>query len=207
MENRLNQRPDEEWIAALRGESMESRVAIEALRAYLLRALRKILRNHDYLTDHDFADLAQEALLNLVKYLHTFRGDCAFSTWATSVATRVAFTELRKRGARDKGQRVFEEARQHALAVPSAEDVVSKHHLLKALSDAVESELTERQKIAILASLRGIPTVELARQLGTNQNALYKLVHDGRKKLRAALIAVGFTPDLIRESVEGALEP
>ena len=204
MENRLTHRPNGEWIAALRGTDAQSRTAVEELHAYLHRALRKILRRYDHLTDNDFSDLTQESLLKLVEYLHTFRGDSAFTTWATSVATRVAFTELRKRGVRDKGQKTFERIKEHALATPSAEAVVAKDDLLESLGRAIDCELTERQKVAILAELRGVPTVELARQLEITQNALYKLTHDGRKKLRAALTAYGFTPELIHESVEGA---
>lgn len=202
---RLGERSNDEWIAALRGEGAAGRVALDELRAYLHRTLRKVLRKQRHLDDHDFADLTQEVFLRLVEYLPTFRGDSAFATWAAAVATRVAFTELRKRSARDRGQRAFERIREGALASPT-EDVVSKQQLLRELAQAIESELTDRQKIAILAELRGVPTVELARQLDTNQNALYKLIHDGRKKLRHALIAAGFTPAVIHESVEGAYE-
>ncbi|MEM7233288.1 MAG: RNA polymerase sigma factor [Planctomycetota bacterium] len=206
MEARLSQRPNDEWVAAIRNPEPGSQALLEELQAYLHRALRKILRRHEYLTDEDYQDLGQEAFLKLVEYLHTFRGDSAFPTWATSVATRVAFTELRKRSARDKGQRTFEQAREHALSAPSTEDVVSKHQLVQALHEAIEAELSDRQRVAILAELRGVPTIEVARQLDTNQNALYKLVHDGRKKLRRALGAAGFQPELIHEFVEGASE-
>ncbi len=206
MENRLSQRSNDDWVAALRGADAQSCAVVEELHSYLHRALRKTLRRHEHLTDDDFSDLTQEAVLKLVEYLHTFRGDSAFTTWATSVAIRVAFTELRKRSARDRGQKAFELAQEHALAAPSTQDVVAKDDLLEALREAIESELSERQKVAIMAGLRGIPSVETARQLGTNQNALYKLVHDGRKKLRAALTSAGFTPELIHESVEGASE-
>ena len=204
LESRLTDRPNDDWVAALQGSDAPSRAAVEELHAYLHRALRKILRRHEYLTDHDYSDLTQEVVLKLVEYLPTFRGDSKFATWATSVATRVAFTELRKRSVRDKGQKTFELAQEHALMAPSTEAAVSKQDLFQALSDAIETELSDRQKVAILAELRGMPTIELAEQMGTNQNALYKLVHDGRKKLRAALIAAGFTEELIRETVEGA---
>ena len=71
--------------------------------------------------------------------------------------------------------------------------------LLRALTRAIDNELTDRQKIAIMAELRGVPTVEIARQLQTNQNALYKLVHDGRKKLRKALVAAGFSAEFLHD--------
>ena len=206
MENRLSHRTNSEWLTALRNEDAMSRDAIEDLRAYLHRALRKILRQHEYLNDHDFADFTQDALVKLVEYLPTFRGDSAFTTWATSVATRVAFTELRKRSVREKGQETFERVKEHAAAAPSPEILVFNRNMQQALNDAIQKVLTERQKIPVLAELRGIPTIEIARQLGTNQNALYKLVHDSRKKLRAALTAAGFTSELIHDYAEGGSE-
>ena len=56
----------------------------------------------------------------------------------------------------------------------------------------------------IVAELQGIPTIEIAEHLGTNQNALYKLGHDARRKLRAALNDAGFTGEHIHDAVGGA---
>ena len=206
MNNRLHQRSNDEWFAALRGTDPQSASTLEELQVYLQRTLRKILRGRETLSEHDYSDLTQEASLKIVESMSSFRGESSFLTWATTVATRVAFTELRKRSARERGQQVFELAQQDAGAAPSAEELATKGDLLQALHHAIETELSERQKVAILAELRGLPTIEVARQLKTNQNALYKLVHDGRKKLRSALIAAGFTAESIHESVKGGSE-
>ena len=116
MNRKISQRSNDEWLAALRGTDPPSRAAVGELHDYLTRTLRKILRGRDSVTEHDYADLTQEAVLKLVESVATFRGESAFLTWATSVATRVAFTELRKRMARDRGQKIFELAQEHALA-------------------------------------------------------------------------------------------
>ena len=61
------------------------------------------------------------------------------------------------------------------------------------MQSSIEHDLTEKQRTALLAELKGMPQDEIARQLGSNRNAIYKLTHDARKKLRAALEAAGYT--------------
>ena len=70
-------------------------------------------------------------------------------------------------------------------------------HLFAALDVAIHTRLSERQRTAVLAELHGLPTVEIAARLETNQNALYKLVHDARKKLRTALQDQGFDAEAL----------
>jgi len=77
---------------------------------------------------------------------------------------------------------------------------------MDALRHAIATQLSERQRVAILAELRGVPTVEIAERLGSNQNALYKLTHDARKKLRTALVADGFTAESLHGLAKGERE-
>jgi RNA polymerase sigma-70 factor, ECF subfamily len=39
-----------------------------------------------------------------------------------------------------------------------------------------------------------MPISEVARRMGTNQNALYKLLHDARRKLKRQMEAAGLSP-------------
>ncbi len=60
----------------------------------------------------------------------------------------------------------------------------------------LQEELTERQRDALMAVMvHGMPMEEVARRMGSNRNALYKLLHDARKRLRSALIARGISDD------------
>ncbi len=60
----------------------------------------------------------------------------------------------------------------------------------------VDEELTERQREAVVAvMLEGMPISEVARRMGTNQNALYKLLHDARKKVKRRMEADGLSPE------------
>ena len=50
--------------------------------------------------------------------------------------------------------------------------------------EIIRSELTEKQRTALLAELKGMPQDEIAKHLGSNRNALYKLTHDARRRLK-----------------------
>ena len=69
------------------------------------------------------------------------------------------------------------------------------------LAAAVRDQLTDRQRLAVLGELDGVPTEQLAERLGLARNALYKLHHDARRKLRAAILAAGFTEADVREEL------
>jgi RNA polymerase sigma-70 factor (ECF subfamily) len=212
----LSPRDNDAWVAAIRddgGADPVAPVAIDELRHYLTRMLAKVLNRQADVTDDDLADFTQDALVRIVASIDSFRGDSAFTTWATAVATRVAFTALRRRRARAEGQRRFEEATKHALEPTTLQYAVpgevgeSRAHLFSALAKAIDNTLSERQRIAIQCELRGLPTIEIARRLGTNQNALYKLAHDARKKLRAALQESGFTPESVNDTLAEREDP
>ena len=70
----------------------------------------------------------------------------------------------------------------------------------------IDEELTEKHREAVVAViLEGMPIAEVARCMGTNQNALYKLLHDARKKLRSRMEAAGLSPQevLSRYGLDG----
>jgi RNA polymerase sigma-70 factor (ECF subfamily) len=55
-------------------------------------------------------------------------------------------------------------------------------------------ELTDRQRQAIMAAgIHGLPLEEVARRMGTNRNALYKTMHDGRLQIKRRLAREGLT--------------
>lgn len=171
------------------------------LTSYLQRVLAKMVRGR--FDSEDVAELVQESLARILKSLDSFRGDSAFPTWATGIATRVAFTEIRRRAARDSDTDAFhdvqEDVRQLEGSSPSPDREVSRRDLMDSLKHAIARSLTDRQRVAILAELRGIPTIEIADRMKTSQNALYKLTHDARRKLKEALLVAGFEPESIRE--------
>jgi RNA polymerase sigma-70 factor (ECF subfamily) len=72
------------------------------------------------------------------------------------------------------------------------------------IRDVLEHELTDRQRQALRALLvEDVPLDELARHWRSNRNAIYKLVHDARRRLKARLEARGFPPGEILELFAG----
>ena len=199
MQESLQRRSNDAWIDALRGVGDHSSEAVQELSCYLERVLARMFSSR--FSHDDVADLVQESLARVLRSLDSFRGDSAFSTWATGIATRVAFTELRRRSMRSTRsfEELQEEARQLASPLMPPEGAASRSDLLGALEIAIATRLTDRQRLAILAELRGVSTVEISKRLQTNQNALYKLTHDARRKLKAALGELGFGAESIHE--------
>jgi RNA polymerase sigma-70 factor (ECF subfamily) len=64
-------------------------------------------------------------------------------------------------------------------------------------------ELTDRQRQAIVAAgIHGLPLEEVARRMGTNRNALYKLMHDGRLQIKRRLAREGLSVEELFEIFE-----
>lgn len=207
MVGRIGARSNDAWIAALQGCGGDDARVVDELSRYLHRVVHKGV--HGQLDEGEVTDVVHESIGRIIGVLPSFRADSAFTTWAAAIALRVAFSELRRRYAR---QRIFEgpdlleaELRRRSSTDPLAPDeALARVDLRRALEQAIANRLTERQRLAIVAELRGIPTIELARRLGITTNALYKLTHDARRTLRRVLEAEGFRAESIRPSMPKA---
>lgn len=197
------QRSNQEWLRLL-SEPIEPS-AVADLQRYLLRGLGKALATRGRVDDADLEDFAQEGTLKVLARLKQFRGDSRFTTWATSVAIRLAFTELRRRRWRDVSlDEMSEPVPLQVDETPGADEQLQQQELHQALRRAIDEVLTERQRTVILAELAGTPGVVLADRLGVQAGALYKMYHDARKKLRQALSEDGFSALDIGKEVRNA---
>ena len=69
-----------------------------------------------------------------------------------------------------------------------------------AIRQAIAEVLTPHQREVLVAlTLNGVPIDVLAERLGTTRGALYKTLHDARKKLRERLADDGLGLDYQRE--------
>ncbi|MAT72785.1 MAG: RNA polymerase subunit sigma-24 [Planctomycetaceae bacterium] len=174
--------------------------ALADLRATLMRNLRRGLAGRPRADDSFLEDCAQESLLRVLDKLDQFHGRSQFTTWATALAMRVAFGELRRSRWKDVSLSDLtaddDQAAPDVAGDGAAPDVqLQQRDLAAALLASIQHDLTARQRTALVAELKGMPQDEIARQLGSTRNALYKLTHDARKKLRERLEAAGFTAD------------
>lgn len=157
-------------------------------------------------------DFAQDATLRVLDNLGSFRGDSQFTTWAMKIAMRVAISELRRARHKDfsldaltANSELPADLTSIAGSTPPdrPETATEKADVLQKINQAFESILTDRQRAALEALiLEAVPMDMVAEQLGTNRNALYKLVHDARRKLRTHLENQGLSPDYIMNLFE-----
>ena len=188
-------RTNENWLDALR--PVPEPEALEELRSILMRGLRASLAGR---VDGDVEalseDFAQEALLKILNSLGTFRGESRFTTWAQKIAIHIALSELRRRRWKDIPLQTFTEnadGEELTPAVltdpqPQPDRIAAQKELLRTVELLVFEELTDRQRTAMLAILQdGIPLQEVAERMDTNPNALYKLLHDARQRLKRRL--------------------
>lgn len=188
-------RSNDEWVAALRADGPLFDAAWQELRARLVIRLRKAVGTQ---FGYDACeDLAQEAVLRVVDRLGSFRGESRFMTWATAIALRMAFDELRHRRWKDVSFDVFTEEAAvpvtlEAAVVGDDERRLTRARVLHELRSVIDVKLTEKQRRVLSAELQGMPQSEIAAQLGMSRNALYKLSHDARRKVKAQLEAAGF---------------
>lgn len=205
------ERTNEQWLAELVGPPDIQAQAIEDLRQRLQRGIFYYLSRErsdlTHLSNQEITqmaeDLAQDATLRVIENLSSFRGDSRFTTWATKIAVRVAISDLRRARYKDfslddltaDGDVLPASAASvNGTAPPNPEEATERSDVMAKISRALEEVLTERQYQALVAvALQGVPLEILAERMGTNRNALYKLLHDARRKLRTHLESQGIS--------------
>jgi RNA polymerase sigma-70 factor (ECF subfamily) len=188
-----------DWVAALSIPGPERERALADLHALLLRAARRQVQRMGMVSLDTAEELANqaadEALVTLLGKLHTFEGRSRFTTWAYKFAVLQAATAVRTLTWQDR------EIHLDGLDLvadrgPGPGQYVEAADLAVAVRAAVDTELSPHQRRVVLALLVDeVPIDVLAGRLGTNRNALYKTLHDARRRLRAHLRAAGFLDD------------
>ena len=193
-------RTDAEWCAQLTGEL--SGAAVAELRSLLLRGLGFALAPYS-VTEGDLEDFVQDGLLKVLQELPSYRGEARFITWAQKVCVRVAFTELRRRRWRDVSledlvtNSEMTDFTPEVLTDRTADPgkAATMQMMMAAVQRIIMEELTELQRTAMMAVMQGgMPLQEVADRMGTNRNALYKLLHDARRRVQKRMIDEGMTP-------------
>jgi RNA polymerase sigma-70 factor (ECF subfamily) len=202
----VRERTNKQWLAELRGPNPDE--ALADLYDLLVRGLRAALGGYGSGVEANFGDFAQEALIRITGNLDSFRGESRFTTWAQKIAMNVALTELKRSRWRDVSLEDMFARREAADRGPadaqlSPEQLALQSTVLGELRRMVDEELTDRQREAVVAViLEGMPISEVAKRMGTTQNALYKLLHDARRKLKRRMEAAGLSPQEVLAAFE-----
>src|SRR3954453_3661022 len=191
----------ERCLEQLSSDGASRDAAVTKLHALLLKAARFEIDRRSagmpHLRGGDHDDLANQsaddALVAVLAKLDEFRGESRFTTWAYKFAVLEAGVKVRRRAW--QGREIpLEEKGWATLSDASSppERPAEDAELLSAIREEIEGCLGPRQREVLVAvALNGVPIDVLAERLGSTRGALYKNLHDARRKLRAALAARG----------------
>ena len=190
------------WVRSLSGTGPQREDALTRLHELLVRiALADAGRRgpRHRITGPELEDLAYQAaadaLLAITAKLGQFRGESQFTTWAYKF---VIFEVSAKLGRHFWRQPNVPFVAEDWDRLPDRfgfepEREAERRELVAALRGAVDDELTERQRQVFLAVVvHGVPLDAVVAELGSNRNAIYKMMFDARRKLRAELVANGY---------------
>ena len=196
------ERTNEQWLADLRSSARPmAEAALADLRALVAAAVRSAVGGARA-GDGTLEDLTQVAQVHVLRQLERFEGRSRFTTWVYAVAVRAALSELRRAAYRGSTEPLPGEAEEPASTAVPPPAHAARNEIVALIQRVIERELTERQRAALLGELDGKPRAELAAALGTNQNALAKLLFDARGKLLSGLRDAGITDEEVREVFE-----
>ena len=202
-----------DWVEALRSEGAPREQAISELHALLLRAARFELSRRRTALAHvrgeELDDLAMQAaddaLVAVLSKLDDYRGASRFTTWAYKFALLETGVKLRRRAWQER-EVVLDSDVWEAFADRSSpsQEQLEQSELLSALRTAIAETLTPHQREVFVAlALREVPIDVLAQRRGTTRGALYKTLHDARRKLRRELAADGLAQREIELQEDG----
>jgi RNA polymerase sigma-70 factor, ECF subfamily len=199
----------EAWVRRLSAHGREHEGAVDDLHALLVRAARFEVGRRQAPTgvrgsaglDDLAVQAADDALVAILTKLHTYRGDSRFTTWAYKFALLEAAVKIRRRPwhgrelplEADGWAQLLEDRRESPAGQAEASE------LIDAVRDAIAEVLTRHQRAVLVAiTLNDVPIDVLAERRNTTRGALYKTLHDARRKLRKRLAEDGLALDLER---------
>jgi RNA polymerase sigma-70 factor, ECF subfamily len=199
-----------QWLEQLRSRGREHDEAVARLHALLLRAARfEVARRRPtlpHLRGNDLDDIAlqaaDDALMSVLARLDDFRGLSRFTTWAYKFALLEAAVKLRKRAWQGRELPLEPESWSLFSSAGLEPDIEAEQsELLATVQAGIDEALTPHQRRVLVAlAVNGVPIDVLAERLNTTRGALYKTLHDARRKLRAHLEQCGLSLDLLEET-------
>lgn len=207
-------RTNEMWLNDLSQTGPLRDAALSDLRAVieggLPYALSRWLSPNDPLFTPLVEEVTQDTLIRVLEQIGTFEGRSMFTTWVQKIAVRVALTELRRKRWNDSSLDELLESdgapaptRVIADRAPGPDTISEQTDMLARVRRILEQELTPKQREALLLlGIQGVPLEEAARRMNTNRNALYKLLHDARLRLKRRLRGEGLTAQEVLAAFE-----
>jgi RNA polymerase sigma factor (sigma-70 family) len=198
-------RENRRWVRDLAAAGPRRESACSELYPLLLRIAKSEARRRAPLLGLNGPELediahqaAADALMAITERLDRFRGEARFTTWASKFVIFNVATKMNRHFWR-RHEIPYEQEDWSKVASRfdvGPDDEAHAREFAAAVSAAVEEKLSERQRLVFVATVyKGMPIDVLANELGSTHNALYKVLFDARKKLRAALVTSGYLPE------------
>src|SRR5512140_558140 len=202
-------RSNQEWILSLSNQNDRQAEAIEELGQLLLRAALYTLVTHledlQKLEEHErialAEDCAQEALLSVLAHLDEFRGESKFTTWAYKFGVNTALTRARHERWKQVSLDELSENGDSAdwlewgegFQSADSEQPALRSEVRNAIEEVIRCELTDRQRQVLKwVAFDGVPMDVVVERLASNRNAIYKMLHDARLKVKRRLADQGY---------------
>lgn len=207
-------RTNEQWISDLRSSGTVQDAALEDLRGKIRKGLPYSLSKWLTPSDPKFDSLAdevvQETLLRVLDHLESFEGRSKFTTWVHKIAVRIALSELRRKRWEDmsldeltqgdEGTSGFDRI---AAMTPNPDLSAEQVDIMGRIQQVIKNDLSEKQRTALLAiGVHGMPIEEVARRMNMKRNALYKLLHDARLRLKKSMSTEGLSAEEVLAAFE-----
>jgi len=183
-------------VAKLNGPGQKE--AIHELSALLLKSLGNF-----NLPVEDKEDIVQDSLTKILTRLSTFEGRSSFVSWAVAIAVNEALNKIRRIRWKNVS---LEEATQLGVEFESQSSTEIRPDLqaerswsLHLVEQIIMKDLTQKQRVALLAEINGMPLQEIATRMSISRGGIYKLTFDARKRLVRELAKHGLSAeDLIK---------
>src|SRR5580693_7974933 len=183
-----------EWLRVLGGAGTRREAALDGLHEMLLGIAQREARRRGprmQIAGPELEDLAYQAaadaLMAITGKLGQFRGESRFTTWAYRFVILEVSAKLGRHFWRRPDVR---------LAAEDWDQLPGRFGLEPAQESGWRDLLAALQREVFVAIVvNGVPLDALAVRLGSNRNAVYKMMFDARRKLRAALAANGYLDD------------
>lgn len=167
---------DPEIIARVRaGAREEFEILVRRHNQRLYRAARGIVR-----ADEEAEDVVQQTWLDIFRKLDQFRGESAFSTWATRICIHAALAHARKRPV------IGEIVEVDSGVTP--DETVERAELGSILESTLARLPQASREVVVLRDVLELDTAETAACLGVSQEAVRVRLHRARAAIAADLM-------------------
>lgn len=210
----MAERTNELWLTDLQSQGPAKDAALVDLQAVLERglpyALSRWISPEDPLFSALVEEVIQDTLVRVLEQLASFEGRSMFTTWVQKIAIRIALTELRRKRWNDSSLDEMLEAegspassRLMADRTPGPDALSEQSDMTARIRRILDQELTPKQREAlVMLGIQEVPLEEAAVRMKTNRNALYKLLHDARLRLKRRLRSEGLTAQEVLAAFE-----